>query len=188
MTTPSRPTMGATPAAPSAAPVPPARDPDGAALSALGQIARGLLSQAGGDLSYGTLKRGLREGLLRDPLDSLAAVVLGGSYLFYLAEKGKNPRCESYWDALLFISTCLSVGYADVFAKTDAGKAIASFVMTIGPALSGAALDPPASEKPEPTVTVSPESLEVQKQILGRLEAILEALKASGVAGSPAQG
>jgi voltage-gated potassium channel len=157
---------------------PPTRDPDDAALSALGQLARGFLGAPGGDLSYGSLKGGLREALLRDPLDSLAAVVLGGSYLFYLAEKGKNPRCESFWDALLFISTCLSVGYADVFAKTDAGKAIASFVMTIGPALSGAALDPPAAEKPAPTVTANPESLEVQKAILARLEAILAALKA----------
>jgi voltage-gated potassium channel len=155
-------------------------DPDTAALSALGQIARGLLtSQAGGDLSYGTLKRGFREVLKRDPLDSIAAVVLGGSYLFYLAEKGKNPKVESYWDALAFITTSLSVGYDDVFARTDAGKALAAFVMTFGPALSAAALDPPASEAPTPTVTVSPESLEVQKAILERLTAIQAALDAS---------
>ena len=64
----------------------------------------------GGDLSYGTLKRGFREALRRDPLDSLAAVVLGGSYLFYLAEKGQNPKVESFWDALDFITTSLSVG------------------------------------------------------------------------------
>jgi hypothetical protein len=157
-------------------------DPDTAALSALGQIARGLLtSQAGGDLSYGTLKRGVREALKRDPLDSIAAVVLGGSYLFYLAEKGRNPKVESFWDALAFITTCLSVGYDDVFAKTDAGKALASFVMTFGPALSAAALDPPASEIAAPTVTVSPEALEVQKAILARLTAIQAALEASGV-------
>src|SRR3954462_9169288 len=125
-----------------------ARDPDVAALSALGQITRGLLSSSGpgGDLSYGVLKRGFREAMLRDPLDSLAVVVLGGSYLFYLAEKGRNPKCESFWDALVFITTSLSVGYDDVFARTDAGKAIASFVMTFGPALSGAALDPPARD------------------------------------------
>jgi len=153
------------------------RNPDAAALSALGQIAGGLLSSQGGDLSYGTMKRGFREALLRDPLDSLAAVVLGGSYLFYLAEKGKNPRCTSYWDALMFITTCLSVGYADVFAKTDAGKAIASFVMTIGPALSGAALDPPASEVPK--------ELEVQQAILTKLEAILAELKAPRTAAPP---
>lgn len=155
-------------------------DPDTAALSALGQIARGLLtSQAGGDLSYGTLKRGFREVLKRDPLDSIAAVVLGGSYLFYLAEKGQNPKVDSYWDALAFITTSLSVGYDDVFARTDAGKALAAFVMTFGPALSAAALDPPASEAPAPTVTVSPESLEVQKAILERLTAIQAALDAS---------
>ena len=155
-------------------------DPDTAALSALGQIARGLLtSQAGGDLSYGTLKRGFREVLRRDPLDSIAAVVLGGSYLFYLAEKGRNPRVESFWDALAFITTSLSVGYDDVFARTDAGKALAAFVMTFGPALSAAALDPPADEAPAPTVTVSPESLEVQKAILERLTAIQAALDAS---------
>ncbi len=157
-------------------------DPDTAALSALGQIARGLLtSQAGGDLSYGTLKRGFREALKRDPLDSIAAVVLGGSYLFYLAEKGRNPKVESFWDALNFITTCLSVGYDDVYAKTDAGKALASFVMTFGPALAATALDPPASEIAAPTVTVSPESLEVQKAILARLTAIQAALEASGV-------
>lgn len=155
-------------------------DPDTAALSALGQIARGLLtSQAGGDLSYGTLKRGFREVLRRDPLDSIAAVVLGGSYLFYLAEKGRNPKVESFWDALAFITTSLSVGYDDVFARTDAGKALAAFVMTFGPALSAAALDPPADEAPAPTVTVSPESLEVQKAILERLTAIQAALDAS---------
>ena len=158
-------------------------DPDGAALSALGQIARGLLSQKGGDLAWGTLKRGFREGMLRDPLDSLAATVLGGSYLFYLAEKGKNPKVESFFDALAFISTCLSVGYDDVFARTDAGKAIATFVMTFGPALSGAALDPPAAEK----AAEGAEALDVQKAILARLEAILAALQASGVAPAPPQ-
>ncbi len=158
-------------------------DPDTAALSALGQIARGLLtSQAGGDLSYGTLKRGFREAMKRDPLDSLAAVVLGGSYLFYLAEQGRNPKVLSFWDALEFITTCLSVGYDDVFAKTDSGKAISSFVMTFGPALAAAALDPPAGEIAAPTVTVSPESLEVQKAILERLTAIQAALEASSAA------
>ncbi len=155
--------------------------PDGAALSALGQIARGLLAQKGGDLAWGTLKRGFREGLTRDPLDSLAAIVLGGSYLFYVAEKGKNPKVESFWDALTFITTCLSVGYDDVFARTDAGKAITSFVMTFGPALSGAALDPPAAEK----AAEGAEALEVQKAILLRLDAIHAALAQSGVAPSP---
>lgn len=157
------------------------RDPDAAALSALGQLARGLLSQAaheggrpsaGGELSWSLAKRSLRETLMRDPLDSLAAIVLGGSYLFYLAEKGRNPKVESFWDALAFVTTCLSVGYDDVFARTDSGKAIASFVMTFGPALSGAALDPPAAE----TAAAEAEALAVQKAILARLDAIHAAL------------
>lgn len=151
------------------------RDPDAAALSALGQIARGLMAAPGGELSYGSLKRGLREAMTRDPLDSLATVVLGGSYLFYLAEKGRNPKVNSFWDALTFITTCLSVGYHDVFARTDAGKAIASFVMTFGPALSGAALDPPARAEPAPKA--DPEALAVQREIAAKLDAILEALR-----------
>ncbi len=98
--------------------------------------------------AYEASKSALRALAVRDPLDSLASVVLGGSYLFYLAERGKNPKVRSYYDALLFISTCLSVGYADVFAKTNAGKAIASFVMTFGPSLSARALDPPSRTPP----------------------------------------
>src|SRR5580693_3859307 len=95
------------------------RDPDAAALSALGLLAKGLLAQQGGDLSWSTAKRGVREALLRDPLDSLAVMVLGGSYLFYLAEKEQNPKCASFFDALTFVTTCLSVGYDDLFARTD---------------------------------------------------------------------
>jgi hypothetical protein len=149
------------------------RDPDAAAMSALAQIAKGLLGQAGGELGWGTMKRGVREAMTRDPLDSLAATILGGSYLFYLAEKGKNPKVESFWDALTFITTCLSVGYDDVFARTDAGKAIASFVMTFGPALSSRALDAPAAEDE----AASAEALGVQKAILARLDAIHAALE-----------
>jgi voltage-gated potassium channel len=148
------------------------RDPDAAALSALGQLAIGLFSPAGGEVSWPLAKRGLRETLLKDPLDSLAAVVLGDSYLFYLAEKGRNPKVESFWDALAFVTTCLSVGYDDVFARTDSGKAIASFVMTFGPALSGAALEPPAAEK----AAADAEAMAVQKAILARLDAIHAAL------------
>jgi len=152
-------------------------DPDSAAMSALGMLARGLVAERGGDLSYGTMKRGFRELLARDPIDSLLVTVVGGSYLFYLAEKDTNPKCQTIWDALVFITTSLSVGYDDVFARTASGKAIASFVMTFGPALSSKALDPPEAERPGPTATVSPESLEVQKAILERLDAILTTLR-----------
>src|SRR5271169_5312053 len=105
-------------------------------------------TSAGGALSYESLKEGLKSAINKDPFDATVATVLGGSFLFYVAEKGHNPKVETYWDALVFISTCLSVGYADVFARTPAGKAIASAIMTFGPAMSGALLDPPAG-KPE---------------------------------------
>ena len=149
------------------------RDPDAAALSALAQMARGLLGQQGGDLGWGTMKAGFREALLRDPLDSVAATVLGGTYLFYLAEKGRNPKVTSFWDALVFITTCLSVGYDDVFARTDAGKAIASFVMTFGPAMTARVLDPPAAVEARSAA----EALAVQKAILARLDAIHAAMQ-----------
>lgn len=149
-------------------------------MSAMAQIARGLFTAGGGDLSYGTLKQGFRELVQRDPLDSLLVTVIGGAYLFYLAEKGKNPKCETFWDAVVFISTSMSVGYDDVFARTESGKAIASFVMTFGPAMATAAFNPPASAPKEPVVTTSPEALEVlalQRSILERLDAILDAMK-----------
>jgi voltage-gated potassium channel len=154
--------------------------PDEAAMSAMAQIARGLFTAGGGDLSYGTLKQGFRELVQRDPLDSLLATVLGGSYLFYLAEKGKNPKVKTLWDAVVFISTSVSVGYDDVFARTESGKAIASFVMTFGPAMAASVFNPPASAPKEPVVTTSPEALEalaLQRSILERLDAILEAMK-----------
>ena len=147
-----------------------------APLAALAQVALGALGKDGGDASYGSIKRGLREAVARDPMDAVLASVLGSAYLFYVAEKGKNPKVTSFWDALVFITTCLSVGYDDVFARTDAGKAVASVVMTFGPAMSGAILDPPAAERPDPERSSSAESVEVQRQILARLDAILAAL------------
>jgi hypothetical protein len=159
------------------------RDLDTVALGALAQIALGALGQGGADASYASLKRGLREAVARDPMDAVLGTVLGGSYLFYVAEKGKNPKVESFWDALAFISTCLSVGYDDVFARTDAGKAIASFVMTFGPAISGAILEPPAAERAsEDEARAAAErarderSADLQRQILARLDAILAEL------------
>ncbi len=130
-----------------------------------------------GGASYGSLKGGLREAVARDPFDATVVTVLGGSFLFYVAERRvKIPKVTSYWDALVFISTCLSVGYADVFAKTPAGKAIAAAVMTFGPAMSGAILEPPAQSA---DVKASPELLEVQRAIVDKLDAILGELRAS---------
>jgi voltage-gated potassium channel len=106
--------------------------------------------------------------------------VLGGSFLFYVAEKDVNPKVNTYVDALLYISTCLSVGYADVFAQTQAGKAIATAIMTVGPAMAAKALDPPAPKERDVAIVRAPAddaALAVQKAIVEKLDAILVELK-----------
>jgi voltage-gated potassium channel len=130
-----------------------------------------------GETSYESLKNGLRGAVARDPFDATVVTVLGGAFLFYVAERGQNPKVTSYWDALVFISTCLSVGYADVFARTPAGKAIASAVMTIGPAMSGAILESPGGDGTAKAETT--ELLLVQKAIVDKLDAILSELRAA---------
>jgi hypothetical protein len=139
----------------------------------LALLALGLATADPEELRFDEWKRSFRRAMLRDPLDSLAAVVLGGSYLFLLAERGANPKCVTFMDALVFITTCLSVGYDDCFAQTEAGKGIASFVMTFGPALSGAALEPPAGEH---GAGEHGEQLAVSRAMLARLDQILAAL------------
>lgn len=147
------------------------------ALLVSGAAQNGLLE------SWTEVKRELRRGMSEDPLDALAVTVLGGSFLFYMAEKDENPKVTSYVDALLFISTCLSVGYADVFAKTQAGKAIATAVMMVGPAMAARALDPPAAAPTdtEPATEkmdkAADAALEVQRVIADKLDAILAELR-----------
>ena len=159
---------------------------DGSAALALMASLAG--ASGGGGGSYGPLKSGLRAAIANDPFDATVVTVLGGAFLFYVAERGQNPKVTSYWDALVFISTCLSVGYADIFAKTPAGKAIAAAVMTLGPAMSGALLDPPrgaegsrassGAGEGEATRQAPPELLQIQRVIVEKLEAILGELRA----------
>jgi hypothetical protein len=128
------------------------------------------------------LKGGIREAVRRDPMEAALVTVLGGAYLFWLAERDVNPRCRSYWDALVFISTCLNVGYAQVYAVTPAGKALATAVMTFGPALVGAILDPPSAEQEARDAEEEAEKRKlaaVQDKIAGTLEQILVELRAS---------
>ncbi|NTU65382.1 MAG: two pore domain potassium channel family protein [Chloroflexi bacterium] len=78
-----------------------------------------------------------------NPLDAAMSFLAGASYAFYIAEKDINPRIKTYVDAFYYISTCASVGYADIFAATQTGRAIAGLVMIVGPALTNRALDRP---------------------------------------------
>lgn len=161
-----------------------AADPDEGARRAL--IAT-LASSGLATPSYQSLKEQLRAAVLADPFDATVATVLGGALLFYVAEKGRNPKVRTYWDALVFVSTCLSVGYADVFARTPAGKAIASAVMTLGPAMSGALLDQPARAEAEKEKAPRPTEARGRTadlgNILDKLDAILGELRAARAKG-----
>ncbi|WP_437605509.1 hypothetical protein WMF20_30940 [Sorangium sp. So ce834] len=133
---------------------------------AVALLALGLAAGGAGELSYDRLKQRFRSAMTRDPLDALAVMLVGCSTLFYQAEHGENPRCASFLDAVLFISTCVSGGYADRLAQTAAGKAIASFAMTMGPALAASALGAPQGADDQ------------GRAIIERLDGILEALRA----------
>ena len=82
--------------------------------------------------------------LERNPLDSAVTFLATASAAFYAAEMGVNPKIKTYIDAFYYIATCASVGYADIFAATQTGRAIAGLVMIVGPALTSRALDRPA--------------------------------------------
>ena len=130
------------------------------------------------DLNYGLGAFGLK---LPDslPLDRLgeasdaspglntAAVVGTGSVLFYLLERGRNPKVNDLFDAMVYTSTCLSVGYGEIYAKTPLGKVLGSTLMTVGPALASKTLDGPGAARRD---AAQAEMLETLKQILASLE------------------
>ncbi|HYV66152.1 MAG TPA: ion channel [Myxococcales bacterium] len=74
--------------------------------------------------------------------EELTDFVCAASALFLCAEEGHNPSVRTFWDALHYVSTSLSVGYANIYPVTQAGKAIGAVVQMVGPALSSRALDP----------------------------------------------
>lgn len=80
-----------------------------------------------------------------NPLEANAEFLGLAAWAFYQAEKGVNPKIETYIDSFYYISTCASVGYADIFAVTQTGRTIAAIVMMVGPALTGRALNYPDS-------------------------------------------
>src|SRR4051812_35138045 len=117
---------------------------DGAALVLSDAVAQAAKKQLEQDFD---LERWAQEWFNDEPFTKLVALVGLGSALFYKAELGQNPKVNSYWDALVYVSTCASVGYGDIFAHTPIGKAIGSVIMTIGPAMANAAFDGSARER-----------------------------------------
>ncbi len=111
------------------------------------------------------------------PVESLVALVAGGAALYYAAERGRNERVHTYWDALEFVSTCASVGYSNIFPNTPVGKIVASVLFLLGPALAAAALERPHSPQ-SPAEGVAADLLPPGQAALAlRLEAILRELK-----------
>jgi voltage-gated potassium channel len=99
-------------------------------------MAEPIVSHAGAEEA---LERWAQNAFQDEPFTKLIALVGLGAALFFKAEVGNNPKVKSYWDALVYVSTCASVGYGDIFAQTPVGKAIGTFVMTVGPAMANAA-------------------------------------------------
>jgi hypothetical protein len=109
------------------------------------------------------LKQGLRDAYDGDRMGTTVSTVVIAAWLFYRAERGVNPKVDSYYAALEYITSSLSVGYTDIYPKTPAGKAIASAIMTVGPAMSGGILDP-SPPKDDPVVARLDRILEVLEQ------------------------
>src|ERR1051325_4919754 len=97
--------------------------------------------------------------LRNKPAQNTAIFAAAAAIIFFYAERGHNPKVNDYYDALVYCTTNLSVGYSDIFARTPLGKLVGSILMTFGPALSGSALDGPKKQEQDDT----------QKQILSTL-------------------
>jgi hypothetical protein len=112
------------------------------------------------------LKSAMRRRYAEDPIDATVTTALVASWLFYRAERGKNPRVNSFYDALVCVASNLAADQNDVFAQTSAGKLIGSALLTFGPAMGMRVLDDPRSaDAPDTSAVVE------------RLDRILEALE-----------
>jgi hypothetical protein len=142
-------------------------------VDSLVPLALGALAIKIDDADYVALKQGVRSWAKADPIDALIATVVGGGLAFYAAERAHNPNCQTQWDAILYVATCLSVGYDNCFPITAGGHAIASLVQTFGPQLANMAFDAPAAE----TDAKEAEAAAVNRAILARLEDIVRLLQ-----------
>ncbi len=149
-----------------------------AAFSALALAGASVLRERGVEPSWSGLKQGLRAAVAADPLDALAVTVLGGTFLFWLAERDANPELQGFFDALVFVSTSVSIGFPSASAKTKAGRSIAAALRAVGPSIAAAALAAPGAGRP----AVGPEVAAVTAAITGKLDEILVELRAGRTA------
>ncbi len=125
------------------------------------------------DLNYGLAAFGIQlparlnleekaGALAENPFRNTVAMVSAAAVVFYTAERAHNPKVRDIYDALVYCSTNISVGYSDIIARTPIGKLIGSTLMTIGPAMAARTLDGPKSRQLSAT----------QEQILATLREI----------------
>ncbi len=130
------------------------------------------------------VKEWVRDTGRKDPLDALAWITLVGAKIFFKAEHGHNPKVRTLNDALVYVSTNLSVGYCDIFAMTDTGKQLGTFLMVVGPGLAARAFDPTQAETEE----TERREAEFRKDMLGKLDRLCGLLESAQVdaSGDPA--
>ena len=126
-----------------------------------------------------------RDKQAEDPMNSAVLTVLAGAAAFYAAERGDNPKVKSFYDALVYVSSSISVGYSDIFPQTSAGKAIGATIMTYGPAMATRVFDPPHEARDRAAEVQRSEG--ALRDIAGKLERILVELQ-SQRSGTPQHG
>lgn len=127
----------------------------------------------GMDLSLSGLGDRIRQMAAIDPFQAVTTTVLVSSAMFFAAERGVNEKVKTFGDALAYCATSLSVGYHDIFPRTEAGKAITGLLHTLGPALAARALDAPYRD----TAAKEAASSEHDRAVLAKLEEIANALR-----------
>lgn len=127
----------------------------------------------GVSLSLAGLRDAIRTHAADDPLRTVTLTVLVSSAAFLAAERGVNEKVQTFGDALAYCATSLSVGYHDIFPRTEAGKAITGLLHTLGPALAAKALDAPARELAADAARKTAH----EKAVLDKLDAIVAALQ-----------
>ena len=150
------------------------------ALITLGLLAA-CTTRGGPGQALTRLHEKMRDYQAREPANAIVLTVLAAAAAFYVAERDRNAKVTSFYDALTYAATNLSVGYSDIFAKTPGGKAIGALLMTYGPALATRALDPPGAPAPisgVPTGHPGGEGDAAVDRIVASLDAILAQLRA----------
>lgn len=132
-----------------------------------------------GLLALQEFKNKLQDFAVDNPAEALLGVVTGAAWVFYQAEKDSHDECNTYVDALHYISTCLSVGYSPVQPRTQTGRLVSAIVMSIGPSLSawmleGRLVARQQAEVPAPPAAAAPPDF---SPVVDRLDAILQELK-----------